>query len=94
MESTFDQNSNSLKQSWHCCKELFSAATPSEAWQSFQSLVDVVPLWALLLLPVLATALVFDGSILISTLAAAALFVALYATVKRAVADAMKEPRY
>jgi hypothetical protein len=55
--------------------------------------MDVLPIWALLLLPVLATVWVFDSSILVITLGAGAFFFAIYATVKRAVADAVKESR-
>ena len=53
--------------------------------------MDVLPLWALLLLPVLATVLVFESSILFVALATGAFLFGMYATVKRAVADAIKE---
>ena len=97
MESTFDQNDvetrKSLKRSWRHCKELLSASTLSEAWQSILTVIDALPVWALVLSLVLATLFVFDGSILFVALAVGAFLGAVYATVKRAVIDGLKESR-
>lgn len=95
MESTFDQNDGespkSLKRAWQHCNELILASSRSEAWNALQNLMDAMPLWALLLLPVLATICVIDSSAVVVTLAAAAFLFAVYATVRRAVADGLRE---
>ena len=97
MQSTFEQGggeaTKSLNQSWRHCKDVISASTLSEAWRSCQSLIDALPLGALLLLLVLATLFVIDGSILIATIAALAFLFVTYATVRRAVADGIRETR-
>ena len=95
MESTFEQGgkevTRSLKQSWAHCKQVCSASSAADAWQSAKLAVDALPMWALVLLPVLAALLVIDRSLLMISLAVFVFLFATYATVKRAVADALKE---
>lgn len=95
MESTYqtDSEKKSLKDAWHLCKELFSASSPREAWQSFQCLLDALPLWLIVLLPILAFALVANSSLLIVPVGVAVTLLAIYATVRRAVVDGIKESR-
>ena len=97
MDSTFEQydgeKTKSLQRSWQHCNELILASSRSEAWQALQNLMDAMPIWALLLLPVLATLCVIDSSAVVVTLAAGAFLFAIYATVRRAVADGLRESR-
>ena len=95
MESSYEGHGHgvrrSLNQAWHHCKHMFSAASAAEAWQAAKRTIDALPMWALVVLLILAASLVIDRSLLLVPLAAIAFLLATYHTVKRAVADALKE---
>ena len=81
----------SLQASWRHLKDVFLASTPSAAWQSFKKLVEVLPVWSLVVAGVLLGALVLNQSVVVIAISMVAVLLAIHHTVKHAVLAALDE---
>jgi hypothetical protein len=94
MKSTLESRggvTESLQASWRHLKDVFLASTPSAAWQSFKKLVEVLPVWSLVVAGVLLGALVLNQSVVVIAISMVAVLLAIHHTVKHAVLAALDE---
>ena len=94
MKSTLESQggvTESLQASWRHLKDVFLASTPSAAWQSFKKLVEVLPVWSLVVAGVLLGALVLNQSVVVIAISMVAVLLAIHHTVKHAVLAALDE---
>jgi hypothetical protein len=94
MNSTLENHSGvteSLQASWRHLKDVFLASTPSAAWQSFKKLVEVLPVWSLVVVGVLLAAFVLNKSVIVIAFSVVAVLLAMHHTVKHAVLAALDE---
>ncbi len=94
MNSTLESHggvTESLQAAWRHLKDVLMASTPSAAWQSFKKLVDVLPVWSLVVGAVLVAALVANRSNIVIAFSIGGFLLAIYFTVKHAVLAALDE---
>ena len=86
-----DSTPQSVKASWQYCKEIWSASSSSEAWRSFQRMMEALPAWALVVIVLGVFALMINSWIILVPLAAGCFFTVTYMTVKHAIRAALRE---
>ncbi len=96
MDSTMEnQNADSVPQSvaaaWQRCKEILAAGSFSEAWNSFKQMVEVMPVWALVLTIVIGLTLVTNAWIVPALMIGGGVVIGTFYTVKYAVREALRE---
>lgn len=96
MESTYQSGDpqvgrESLGDAREHFKDMVSASSRAEAWRSCKNMLEALPAWVYVVMVICAIALVTNGSILLTLLAAAGMIAAIYHTVKRATLAALRE---
>ncbi len=86
-----DDAPESVCAAWQHFKDMLSASSRTEAWQSCRKAIETLPGWAYVVVIVCAIALVSNGSFLLVLLAIGGFFVASYLTVRHAVLSALRE---
>jgi hypothetical protein len=96
MESTFendhsDPTPQSLKNARHHFQEMFSAASRSDAWNSFKKMIDALPAWALVVAVVSVITLVANAWVVPVVAVVGCGMAGVFYTVKYAVRQALRE---
>ena len=96
MDTTFenqvvDKESPSLKASWRHCKQIWSASTRSEAWQSFKKMLETMPIWGFAVIAIAAVILAANSWLIVVPLLAGGFLRHVYLTVKQAVSGRLRE---
>ena len=96
MDSAYENYSNeptpqSLTSAWEYGKEIWSASSTTEAWDSFKKMVDATPVWALVVGVVAAVTVIANPWIVVMAVAAAGLLASMFYTTKYAVRRALIE---
>lgn len=96
MESTFenDQSSStpeSLREAHRHGKNVFSASSTTEAWNSFKKMLDALPAWAMVVAIVSIITLVANTWVIPVVVTVGCGMTAIYFTVKHAMRQALRE---
>ena len=96
MDSAIDDHRHeatppSLRAAWQYGKQVWKASSHSDAWLSFQKMMEAMPVWALVVFIAGALATLAHAWLVVIPLAAIAFLMATFVTVKRAMLSALRE---
>ena len=81
----------SVKEAWRHLKKIWSAASVSEAWNSFKQMLEALPAWAMVVGAVALFAMITNPAAILALLFSGLFLAAIYLTVKHAVRAALRE---